>query len=249
MRREGGGAAAGLLAALCLLALPLAAGCATGPNRVPGDPLEPMNRRIHWFNEHFDRWLFEPAATGYDWVTPDRVQECISNFFRNLRFPVLFVNNILQGKVDQAYLEIGRFGINTTVGLAGLFDPASHWGLETRNEDFGQTLGVWGLGPGPYLVLPFLGPSSLRDATGLAVDSFGAPGRYFLDAPIVLGARGLQAVNLRAQYLELVSENREMAFDYYVFLRDAFLDLRANQIRDGELEESSEDEDDLYFLE
>ena len=99
------------------------------------------------------------------------------------------------------------------------------------------------------LVLPLLGPSSLRHATGLAVDSFGAPGRYFLDAPIVLGARALQVVNLRARYLELIEENRMKAFDYYTFVRDAFLDLRANQIRDGELEEASEADEDLYFLE
>jgi len=238
-----------LLGALILLAFCGALGCATPANRAAGDPLEPVNRPIFWFNEQFDRWLLEPVATGYDFVTPDRVQKCVSNFFRNLRFPILFANNLLQGKVDQAYMEIGRFGVNSTVGLAGLFDPATDWGLKTRSEDFGQTLAVWGFPPGPYLVLPLLGPSDVRDAAGMAVDSFGAPGRYFLEAPIVLGARALEVVNLRSRYLELIKENRAKAFDYYTFMRDAFLDLRANQIRDGELEETSEEGEDLYFLE
>ena len=191
----------------------------------------------------------EPVATGYDFVTPDRVQKCVSNFFRNLRFPIVFANNLLQGDVDQAYMEVGRFGLNSTVGLAGLFDPATGLGLEARSEDFGQTLAVWGFGTGPYLVIPLLGPSNVRDATGMAVDSFGAPGRYFLDAPIVLGARALQLVNLRARYLELIEENRERAFDYYTFSRDAYLDLRAAQVRNGDLEDDSERDEDLYFLE
>ncbi len=249
MRSRSGAARRLLIGALVPLALAGPLGCATSGERVPGDPLEPVNRGIFWFNERLDRWVLEPVATGYDFITPDRVQQCVSNFFRNIRFPLLFANNLLQGKVDQAYIEIGRFGINTTVGLAGLFDPASGWGLETRSEDFGQTLGVWGFGPGPYLVLPLLGPSSVRDATGLAVDSFGAPGRYFLDIPIVLGVRGLEVVNLRARYLEQIRENREMAFDYYVFIRDAFLALRANQIRDGELDDDADRDDDLYYLE
>jgi phospholipid-binding lipoprotein MlaA len=238
-----------LLGVLGLLAVCAALGCASPANRAAGDPLEPINRPIFWFNEQFDRWLLEPVATGYDFLAPDRVQKCVSNFFRNLRFPILFANNLLQGDVDQAYMEIGRFGVNSTVGLAGLFDPATELGLRARSEDFGQTLGVWGFGPGPYLVIPLLGPSNARDASGMAVDSFGAPGRYFLDAPIVLGARALQLVNLRARYLELIEENRVKAFDYYTFVRDAFLDLRAAQVRNGELKDTSEQEEDLYFLE
>ena len=159
---------------------------------------------------------------------------------------MVFANDLLQGKLRRAGAELGRFGVNTTVGVAGLFDPATGWGLERRDEDFGQTLGHWGLGPGAYLVLPVLGPSGLRDAVALPVDGALGVVNYVVDTPVVVGARALQAVNTRAAFLELVEENRAMAFDYYVFVRDAYRDLRQNQVEDGEATPAAED-DDLYF--
>ncbi len=222
-------------------------GCATGPNRVPHDPLEPMNRGIFWFNEQLDRWILEPVAIGYDFVLPERAQDSVGNFFDNLRFPVVLANDVLQGKLRQAGVDVGRFGINTTVGILGLFDPATGWGLEASDEDFGQTLGRWGVGPGPYLVIPIFGPSGLRDLLATPVDGVFSVVNYVVDTPIVLGARGLQAINTRARFLEEVRENRKMAFDYYVFIRDAYRDLRQNQVEDGA--GSRDDEDDLYFPE
>ncbi len=226
----------------------LAAGCATGPNRVPSDPLEPMNRGVFWFNERVDQFVLEPVATGWDFVLPDRAQTSVSNFFRNLNSPVVFVNDVLQLKLGAAGTDVVRFGVNTTVGVLGLFDPAAGWGLDPNDEDFGQTLGTWGIGQGFYLVLPLLGPSSPRDALAMPVDGALNPVPYLVDWEIWLAARGVETVNTRARLLEEIEANREMAFDYYVFVRDAWRDYRRNQVRDGASKDAGE-EDDLYHLE
>jgi len=145
------------------------------------DPVEPMNRAIYKFNAQFDRAIFLPVTELYEFLTPTFVQDRVTNFFSNLSELLTFANSMLQGKVTRASRAMVRFAVNSTVGLAGLFDPMAARGTRQQREDFGQTLGVWGLGNGPYLVLPFLGPSNLRDTTGLigdtaayrAVDPFG----------------------------------------------------------------------------
>ena len=138
--------------------------------RAVWDPWQPMNRGIFAFNEFIDRYLLEPVATGWDVVVPDPAQRGIANFFANAAAPRRIANDLLQGKLDKAGDDFGRFAINTTFGVLGLFDPAGAEGIAPGDEDFGQTLGVWGTPAGPYLVLPLLGPSSPRDAAGLAAD-------------------------------------------------------------------------------
>lgn len=240
MRRKG--------AALTLLAALLASSCAS--SGTANDPFEPMNRKVFWFNEKFDHYLFEPVARGYDWVAPDPVERSIQRFFRNLVFPVDFLNNLLQGKPKDALEVTGRFVVNTTVGVAGLFDPATHWGLEAHREDFGQTLGVWGLGQGPYLVLPLLGPSSMRDAPGLAVDGYTGVTTFFLNATVLFASYGLHALNERSLALDLVSQARHAALDYYVFVRNAYLQRRQAAVEDRtaatDEKPPAEDHEDLY---
>jgi phospholipid-binding lipoprotein MlaA len=153
-------------AALCLVAL--AAGVAAcGPPAARGlhtqeradyDPLEPLNRKVFWFNDHVDRYVLEPVAKGWDRIAPDPVERSVSNFFVNLRSPVVVGNDLLQGKVKDGASDLGRFAVNTTVGVVGFFDYATRLGLPKHVEDFGQTLGWWGVPAGPYLVLPLLGP-------------------------------------------------------------------------------------------
>jgi phospholipid-binding lipoprotein MlaA len=228
VRRAGLGA----LAALALAGL----GCASP------DPWEGMNRGTFWFNERLDRYALEPVATGWDWLLPERVQTSVSNFFDNLFLPIVFVNDLLQAKPVAAGQDVGRFLVNTTAGLAGFFDVASRIGIPENDEDFGQTFGRWGCPPGPYLVLPLLGPSSLRDAPGGALDR--AP-NYFLPLAVSLGLGVVDAVNTRAALLEEIRQDREESLDFYVFVRNAYLDNRAHLVRD---EEPSEGEEDLYFL-
>ena len=134
------------------------------------DPLEPLNRSIYNFNASFDRYVFLPVVAGYEFVTPDIAQTGVTNFFNNLAEVKHLINNVLQGKVRSSGITLSRFAINSTVGVLGVWDPAAKMGLFVRQEDFGQTLGKWGVGNGPYLVLPFFGPSTLRDAGGLAFD-------------------------------------------------------------------------------
>src|SRR5512140_45443 len=155
------------------------------------DPLEGMNRAVFWFNDQVDDYVIEPAAKGWDKIAPDRVKKSLSNFFQNLRFPIIAGNNLLQGKPIQSASDVGRFVVNTTVGVLGFFDPASDWGLAPHNEDFGQTLGYWGVPPGPYLVLPFVGPSNPRDAVGLAADSFSIVYAYFIPLEYTIGPRAV----------------------------------------------------------
>src|SRR5437879_5361679 len=139
------------------------------PAAAENDPLEGFNRKIFWFNDHLDVYMLEPVAKAWDFVLPRRVETCISNFFWNLHFPIDTLNDALQGKFKHAGSDVGRFLVNTTIGVAGFFDPATSLGLELHWEDFGQTLGWWGVGPGAYLMLPILGPSDLRDEGGRLV--------------------------------------------------------------------------------
>jgi phospholipid-binding lipoprotein MlaA len=215
------------------------------------DPWQPMNRGIFAFNDFIDRYLLEPLATGWDVVVPDPAQRGIANFFANAATPRRIANDLLQGKLDKAGNDFGRFAINTTFGVLGLFDPAGAEGIAPGNEDFGQTLGVWGTPAGPYLVLPLLGPSNPRDAAGLAVDSAGlSPEFYFVPWYVSSPMSGTRVINARSLVLETVRAEREAAFDFYSAVRSAYVQYRANQVRDRAAEPEGEDEhEELYDLE
>lgn len=232
-----------------VLLVPMLASCAARTGRLesePLDPLEPMNRGISWFNDRADLYVLEPTAKGWDYIIPEPAQRSISNFFDNLRYPANFVNTLLQGHFEETAITSGRFTLNTSIGLFGLFDPATHMGLPKPFEDFGQTLGVWKIPAGPYLVLPLLGPSSLRDAVGLAGDAFLNIRTYVLPfwATTALGA--IDVLNFRARVIEDIVSARKASLDYYAFIRNAYLQRRIALIR-GERTAVSTDEDLYQF--
>jgi phospholipid-binding lipoprotein MlaA len=234
-----------LIAALALAAL--ASGCATLPPNAgqdPRDPLEKVNRNVFAFNEGFDDALLKPVAEAYAKL-PTSIRDCLSNAFFNLRGPSTAINNALQGKPEQAVSDLGRFLLNTTVGLAGCFDVATDVGLEKHREDFGQTLGVWGFEPGPYLVLPVLGPSSVRDAVGiLAVEPF-LDLNFYIDYPAFeYSILALRIVNERAELLPAERLVREAALDRYSFIRDSYLQRRRSLVYDGNPPREPEPDDD-----
>jgi phospholipid-binding lipoprotein MlaA len=216
---------------------------------VGGDPLEPVNRRIFAFNEALDGWVLEPVATGWDTVVPEPVQTALGHFFENLALPVRFANDLLQAKPLEAYETFWRGVVNTTFGLGGFLDVASAHGIHKSDEDFGQTLGRWGTPPGPYLVLPLLGPSSPRDTVGMAVDSFGSVYTYFVPFWASAAARTVNVVNSRAAVLETIREERAAAFDWYAAVRNAHTQYRENRVRDRAEDEEASDGDDLYYYE
>ena len=210
------------------------------------DPWEGFNRAMFSVNDGLDRWVLEPVAKGWDFVMPDPLEQCFSNFFQNLRVPIQGVNGFLQGKPVNGASDIGRFTVNTTIGLAGFLDPATYIGLAKHEEDFGQTLGVWGVPNGPYLVIPLLGPSTVRDAGGLAVDSMMHPGWYYLDAAVTVGSRVFDTINTRALVLEDVQNARNAALDFYSFVRNGYLQRRHSLLLD-EKDATREVDDSLYF--
>ena len=217
---------------LCGLALvAFLGGCASTGN--PRDPLEPLNRGIYHFNDGVDNLLVKPVATVYQGVVPQIVRTGVSNFFSNIGDVIVALNNLLQGKFAHALSDVGRIAVNTTAGLLGVFDVATEIGLEKHNEDFGQTLGYWGIADGPYLVLPFLGPSSFRDTVGWLVDFKTDPITYVnpsRDRNILWGTR---FVSRRAELLETSKILDTAALDPYEFLRDAYLQRRRNLVFDG----------------
>ena len=216
-------------AALCAALL---SGCAHTPPDDPSDPLEPVNRAIYAFNETADSFVTKPAAKAYDYVLPTFAKTGIRNFFTNLFYPTVILNDVLQFKLKQAGVDLGRLLMNSTFGLGGLIDIASIEGLPLNDEDFGQTLGYWGLGPGWYLMLPFLGPSDNRDLVGSAGDYFTSPLIYLDNNDLSLGLGVLNAIDERAQ---LLSFNRilEQQLDRYVFIRTIYLQNRLNKVHDG----------------
>jgi phospholipid-binding lipoprotein MlaA len=213
---------------------------------VEADPWEGFNRAMFTVNENIDKYALEPVATGYDVVTPDELQRCFRNFFQNLRVPLQGFNGLLQGKPVQTASDLGRFTVNTTIGLAGFLDPATYFGLERHEEDFGQTLGVWGVPNGPYLVIPLIGPSTVRDTGGLAVDSVLTPGWYYLDAAVTVGSRVFDTINSRSLVLEDVDRLREASLDFYSSVRNGYLQHRESLLRDRR-DETRETDDSLYF--
>ena len=233
------------LAAAAFLAL-MAAGCAGVPkHELPPtrDPIERVNRGIDAFNRKVDRYTLRPIAKGYKNVMPRPLRIAVSNFFDNIVEPVNIINNLLQGKFAPGGSELGRFLLNSTVGLGGLIDVASHAGLKEHEEDFGQTLAVWGFGSGPYLVVPFLGPYTLRDGFGDVLDTAANPIYWIEEDKVRYGLIALWAVDTRMQFLEVDSALNE-ALDPYVFLRESYLQHRTYEIYDGDppLEEFPEDE-------
>ena len=219
---------------LLILLATLLSGCATlnGPAD-PRDPLERYNRAMHNFNEGFDRRIFRPLAEGYVKVTPSPVRRSIGNFFSNLNDIWVMTNNLLQGKPGQSASDLSRVIWNTTVGIGGLFDVASHLELPKHNEDFGQTLGVWGVGSGPYLVLPLLGPSTVRDTAGRAVQWHYDPLGYWVSFESQVFLTGLNLLDSRASLLRTTRLIDAAALDSYSFTRDAYLQRREFLIHDG----------------
>jgi phospholipid-binding lipoprotein MlaA len=219
-----------LLAALLLL------GCASAPEqRDPRDPWEGFNRQVFEFNSDFDRAILKPVARGYRKITPRIIDDGVTNFFANASDPGVAVNSLLQGKPIDALNAFSRFVFNTTFGVLGIFDFAgTYMDLPKQNEDFGQTLGVWGVPDGPYLVLPFLGPSSLRDAPSIAVDLYLEPLTYYdVEEGVAWGLVVVRVVDVRADLLPLEGVVEEITYDPYITLRDAYLQRRAFLVRDG----------------
>ena len=222
------------LSLLLLAALVGLGGCATtggGSN----DPLEGYNRAMFGFNDGMDKIIFKPVATGYKTVMPEFARTGVNNFFANLGDIWIGINNILQGKLGAGASDLGRFTINTTAGILGLFDIASSAGLEKHNEDFGQTLGRWGIGSGAYVVLPFFGPSNFRDGfSRLIVDWHGDPLWYVRNIPTRNELIGARIVSDRANLLDVGRLAEEAALDHYAYVRDAFLQRRRSLIYDGD---------------
>lgn len=204
----------------------------TAPAKNP-DPWEKFNRGVYRFNDVADRYALKPVAKGYKAVTPNLVRTGITNFFTNLRSPLVIMNDLLQGKVKQAGSDTARFVVNSTVGIVGLIDVGARINLPLHDEDFGQTLGVWGVPSGPYLMLPFMGPSSVRDGAGFGVDGVANPRRRVIDREADLILFGVDVVNSRASLLDLEDI---IQGDRYLFIRDLYLQRREYAVRDGQIE-------------
>jgi phospholipid-binding lipoprotein MlaA len=203
--------------------LGLLQGCASGPNAIPADPLEPVNRTVFQFNDGLDRVIFKPVATAYKNVTPAPVRTGVGNFFGNLLDVRTLINNVLQAKPQDAAETFIRLGVNTVFGMGGVLDVASEMHLERQPQDFGQTLGVWGVGSGPYLVLPLLGSSSVRDAVGTVVEGSTDVVSNLSDVPTRNTLTALRVIDFRASFLQ-ASELLDLAsLDRYTFARDAYL--------------------------
>ena len=219
----------------------LSTGCASGPNANPNDPLEPMNRSISRFNDSLDESVLKPVATSYQDVTPDLIQKGVRNVFNNLSDIWSTVNNGLQFKGRDTAESLMRSVVNTVFGIYGVFDVATPIGLQRHPEDFGQTLGVWGVPNGPYVVLPLFGPSTLRDTAGMPVDTSADFVRNLDHIPTRNSAMALRVVEKRANLLGTSNLLNEAAIDKYSFTRDAYLQYRRNQVFDG----NPPDEEDL----
>lgn len=203
----------------------------------PPDPLEPFNQKMFWFNLRLDEYVLRPVATAYDAILPDAAQRGMQRFFKNLGVVERFANNLFQGKLPGAGKEVGRFVVNTTLGGVGFIDVADQLlGWQESNEDFGQTLGVYGVASGPYLVLPFYGPSTIRDTVGLAVDSAMNPMNYLLSTVEVFAIRGGltvgSAVNYRSLNLQLFEDVDRYAVDLYGAVQDGYLQRREKAIEE-----------------
>lgn len=221
----------GLLVCVWALLVSVTSGCATSGNSK--DPIEGFNRVVFALNDGLDAIALRPVAKLYDAALPKPVQRGISNFFGNLEDVFTGVNNVLQGKPGEGVSDIARVLINSTVGVLGIFDWATDMGLEKHDEDFGQTFGRWGVGAGPYLVLPLFGPKSLRDATGYVLDAQVDPVGNMADVSTRNATSGLRLIDKRAQLLPADKVIEEAALDKYSYLRDAYLQHRLSAVYDG----------------
>jgi phospholipid-binding lipoprotein MlaA len=213
--------------------LGLSTACTTMRAPSEADPLEGLNRSVDGFNQVVDKAVVKPLAQGYDKVTPSEIKTVIGNFFSNLDDISVAINNLLQGKPRAAGSDITRFALNTTIGIVGFADVATELGFQKNDEDFGQTLGVWGVGSGPYLVLPFFGPSTLRDAPARFVDAPLDPLYHHDNVRVRNSLFVVNVVNTRARLLPATDLVERIALDQYAFVRDAYLKRRASLIRDG----------------
>nr|WP_089850366.1 VacJ family lipoprotein [Halomonas saccharevitans] len=230
-----------------VMSLALLAGCASSGEmreRHPDDPWEGFNRKVFAFNDVVDRYALKPAAQGYRFITPDPVETSVGNFFSNLGEIRTTLNSLLQGKGANAGVATGRFLINTTVGIGGLFDVATRMEITGREEDFGQTLGAWGWEESRYLVLPLLGPSTLRDTGGLPVDMATYPTTYVEEDKVRLSLTALRVIDTRAGLLD---QEALISGDRYSFIRDAYLQQRRFEVNDGQLGEDPFASDEFDF--
>ncbi|MEW6353022.1 MAG: VacJ family lipoprotein [Pseudomonadota bacterium] len=233
--------------AALVAALLLNAGCATTQG-VQGsaaddeyDPLEGFNRAMYSFNENVDKAVLKPLATGYKNVVPQPARTGVANFFNNLSYPIVILNDFLQGKAEQGADDLMRLIINSSFGLFGFLDVATPGGLPAHKEDFGQTLGYWGVADGAYIVLPFFGPSNVRDTFGLAADIYTDPLTHHDDISQRNWAWGIRAIDNRSRLLSAGRILDEAATDPYSFTREAYRQRRASQIRDEETTSQQQD--------
>lgn len=230
-----------LIGGAVLAAAAVLSGCATVANPNPADPLEGWNRGVFAFNDAIDNAVMKPVATAYRDVVPQLVRTGVTNVFGNFSDIWSAANQFMQGKVEAGLTMVMRVSTNTFFGIGGLFDPATDMGMERQSEDFGQTLGVWGVGPGPYLVLPLLGPSTLRDTAALPLDLAGTSETLISqDSGFTFTAPVLRIVNVRANLLGASKLLDEIALDRYSFLRSAYLARRRNLVYDGNPPEEPE---------
>jgi phospholipid-binding lipoprotein MlaA len=218
-------------------------GCATGPERNPADPLEPLNRATYRFNDVLDRNVAQPVARGYNRVVPRPLRTGVENFFSNLGDVAVMANDFLQLRLGDGMNDLMRIAVNSSFGLLGVLDVATPAGIPKRKQDFGLTLGHYGVPSGPYLVLPLFGPSSFRDAAGFGVDQFAAPQNYA--EPAVRNTLwGVDFVSTRARYLNATNLLEQAALDQYLFVRDAYLGRRRSQLEKlgGDEEEALPDD-------
>ena len=225
----------------------LTASCAGPSAQEADDPFEPVNRAVFGFNMFADEWVLEPVARGYRAVAPAPVRRSVANFLGNLRSPVIFANDLLQGERERAGTTLGRFMINSTLGVFGLFDPASAFGHYPHYEDLGQTLGVYGVSSGPYLVLPLLGPSNARDAVGRAGDYFIDPlNQCCITTDERLALFGTGAVSDREANIELFDDLKANSIDLYATIRTVYAQRRAADIRNGAAAADQEGYDEIF---
>jgi len=210
------------------------------------DPFEDINRVTHNINDTLDNAIAKPVAEVYGEITPEFIQNRVTRFFKNLAEIDTFINQLLQGKPKLALNDFGRFTINSTIGLYGLFDPATKLGLQAHEEDFGQTLGVWGVPDGPYIVLPVIGPSNARDLLSRPISSFLSGTFAMTDTDVRITLTLLDAIETRERYLDFEAM---MTGDVYTFMKDAYVQSRDYEIMDGEVEDDDflEDFDDFLI--